>query len=182
MRAPDVLHRYILPLEVVVRTTREEDLPGLEWFGLFTGHRELIREAYDRQERGEVVMLLAEVNDFPAAQAWVDLERRAAASTGYIWAVRVNPVFQGQGMGSRVLAAAEDVIRDHGFHAAELGVEKDNPGARRLYERAGYHVTHDAYEEYEFTDEEGEPVRVPVDQWVMRKPLIPEREHRRRRG
>lgn len=168
---PEVFDRYTLPLEVVIRTTREEDLQGLEWFGMFTAHRALIREAFERQGRGEVVMLVAEVNGFPAGQVWVDLVRKAVLSVGYVWALRVLPVFQGQGIGTRLLAAAEEAIRARGLAAAEIGVEKDNPGARRLYERVGYRVAYELYEEYEYTTPEGVPMRVPVDQWMMRKPL-----------
>jgi GNAT superfamily N-acetyltransferase len=171
MSGPEVFDRYILPLEVVIRTTREEDLEGLEWFGMFTPHRKLIREAFERQERGEVVMLVAEVNGFPAAQAWVDLARKAVLSVGYLWAVRVLPAFQGKGIGTRLLAAAEEVVRARGLAAVEIGVEKDNPAARRLYERVGYHVAREEYEEYEYTTPEGARMRIPVDQWMMRKAL-----------
>ena len=174
MSAPEIFHSYILPLEVVIRGTHEEDLEELEWCGLFTHHRELIREAYERQERGEVVMLVAEVNNSPVAQVWVDLRRRAVASAGFIWAVRVNPLFRSQGIGGKMLTEAEEVIRSNGLEAAELGVEKDNPGARSLYERAGYRVLNSAYEEYEYTDETGERALVAVDQWIMRKPLVQE--------
>jgi GNAT superfamily N-acetyltransferase len=166
-----VLDRYTLPIEVVIRTTREEDLDGLEWFGMFTPHRELIREAFRRQQCGEVVMLVAEVNSFPAGQAWIDLTRYAAASVGMVWALRVLPLLQHKGVGTRLLAAAEVVIRARGLAAAEIGVEKHNPGARRLYERVGYRVTREEYEEYEYTTPDGVRMRVPVDQWILRKML-----------
>jgi ribosomal protein S18 acetylase RimI-like enzyme len=167
----EICDRYTLPLEVVIRTTREEDLEGLEWFGLFTPHRELIREAYRRQERREVVMLLAEVNGFPAGQVWVDFVRDAALSMGYVWAVRVLPVFRRKGIGTRLLAAAETAILARGLGAAVIGVEKDNPGARGLYERLGYEVAYQAYEEYDYTTPEGTRIRVLLDQWIMRKSL-----------
>ncbi len=171
MTPGEVIDRFDLPLEVVVRATREDDLPELEWFGMFTPHRALIREAFERQQQGEVVMLTAEVNGFPAGQAWVDLTRKAAVSVGYVWAVRVLPVFRGKGIGTRLLAAVEQVLRERGYAWAEIGVEKDNPGARRLYERVGYGVSYELCEEYEYTTPEGEQVRVPVDQWMMRKEL-----------
>lgn len=173
MSAPDfeILDRYTLPIEVVIRTTREEDLDGLEWFGMFTPHRELIREAFRRQQCGEVVMLVAEVNGFPAGQAWIDLTRHAAASVGMVWAVRVLPLLQHKGLGTRLLAAAEEVIRARGLAVAEIGVEKHNPGARRLYERVGYRVTREEYEEYEYTTPDGARMRVPLDQWILRKTL-----------
>lgn len=172
-RAPEIFHRYILHLDVVVRTTHEEDLALLEWFGMFTPHRELIREAFERQERGEVVMLVAEVNGFPAGQAWVDLERSADVSAGYIWAMRVLPMLQRKGVGTRLLEAVEEAIAARGLRQAEIGVEKDNTGALRLYERAGYRVVNELHETYEFLTPEGALVRVPVDQWILRKVLVP---------
>jgi hypothetical protein len=54
MSAPEIFHSYILPLEMVIRGTHDEDLEELEWCGLFTHPRELIREVYEGQERGEV--------------------------------------------------------------------------------------------------------------------------------
>jgi hypothetical protein len=54
MSAPEIFHSYILPLEMVIRGTHDEDLEELEWCGPFTHHRGLIREVYERQERGEV--------------------------------------------------------------------------------------------------------------------------------
>lgn len=167
----DHVERHALRLELVIRTCREEDLPRLEWFGMFTPHRELIRDAYDRQERGEVAMLVADVNGFPVGQVWVDFVRRAADSMGTIWALRVLPPLQGKGIGTRLLAAAERVIRARGREAAEIGVEKDNPGARRVYERAGYRVVREEYEEYEYTTPDGTRIRVPVDEWILRKSL-----------
>jgi ribosomal protein S18 acetylase RimI-like enzyme len=173
---PEVFHRYSLHLDVVVRTAHAEDLKRLEWFGMFTPHRSLIREAYERQEEGEVVMLVAEVNGFPAGQAWVDLVRREMISAGYIWAMRVIPILQRKGVGTRLLQAAEEAMRARGLTRSEIGVEKDNPGARRLYERAGYRVVHEEYDEYEFLTPQGVLRRVPVDQWILRKSLRPEGE------
>ena len=41
-----------------------------EWFGLFTDHRKMILAAYDSQERGEALMLVAETQGFPVGQVW----------------------------------------------------------------------------------------------------------------
>jgi ribosomal protein S18 acetylase RimI-like enzyme len=171
MTLPEILSRHPLDLEVVIRSSREEDLPLLEWFGMFTSHRQLIRDAFERQQQGEVVMLLAELDGFPAGQAWVDFTRHAATSAGRIWALRVMPPLHGRGIGTRLLAAAETMIRARGLAAAEIGVEKDNPGARRLYERVGYRIARDEYLEYDYTTPDGARECVPVDQWILRKAL-----------
>jgi ribosomal protein S18 acetylase RimI-like enzyme len=42
------------------------------------------------------------------------------------------------GLGTALIAAAENRIRRRGVLRAELGVELDNPRARALYERLGY--------------------------------------------
>lgn len=157
--------------EVKIRACREEDLGDLEWFGKFTPHREIIRGTFEEQRRGRALMLIAEMNRFPAGQAWIDLARPERERTGVIWAVRVLPPLRGTGIGTRLIAAAELALRDRGLRWAELTVEKDNPEARRLYERLGYHDAGDAGGEYGYTTPNGVPVRVPMDQWRMRKRL-----------
>jgi ribosomal protein S18 acetylase RimI-like enzyme len=163
--------RFEVTAEVVLRRARREDLRPLEWFGRYTPHREIIRSAFEAQERGENLMLLAEMNGFPIAQAWVDLERGAERGIGLLWAVRVLPPLRGLGLGSRLIRAAEAALRERGFRCAEIGVEKGNTAARRLYERLGYRVHRELEEEYEFTPPGGTRVTVPVDEWMMRKPL-----------
>jgi ribosomal protein S18 acetylase RimI-like enzyme len=54
---------------------------------------------------------------------------------------------------------------------AEVGVELDNPAARRLYERLGYQVAAQISEEYGYTTPEGVVTRQVVDQWLLRKPV-----------
>jgi ribosomal protein S18 acetylase RimI-like enzyme len=168
----EILVRHALHLAVAIRACTEDDLPALEWFGVFTPHRQLIRDAYERQLLGEVVMLVAEMNGFPVGQAWIDFVRHAGDSVGGIWALRVLPPLQRTGIGTQLLSAAEMIIGARGRAAAEVGVEKDNSGARCLYERVGYRVVREEYEEYDFTTPDGAQMRVPVDQWILRKRLV----------
>jgi ribosomal-protein-alanine N-acetyltransferase len=59
------------------------------------------------------------------------------AFTGYIQTVLVAPDRQGKGIGSRLVAFAEDRIFRQSPNAF-LCVSSFNSGARRLYERLGY--------------------------------------------
>jgi len=164
--------RFTVPLEVEIRPCAADDLPKLEWFGLFTHDRHIIDEAYDRQTHGMGLMLLAVANGFPVGQAWIDFAARPdERGVAVIWAVRVFPFLQGGGIGARLLAAAEDAIRRRGFHVAELGVEKDNPRARSLYERLGYRLHREMVDDLAGDDRHGDPVVQPVDQWMLRKDL-----------
>ena len=57
----------------------------------------------------------------------------------YIDTVCVNPEFRGQGIGSLLLAQAEEIASDAGFSKVALNVELEKESAIRLYERIGYH-------------------------------------------
>jgi ribosomal protein S18 acetylase RimI-like enzyme len=159
-----------LSVPVVIRAAREGDLEALEWFGMFTAHREIIRGAWRAQAAGDNLMLVAEANGFPIGQAWVDLARHADESAGLLWAVRVFPIFQGLGIGARLLDAAEEALAARGCRWAIIGVEKENEGARRLYLRQGYEPWGELRETYTFTPPGAEaPVQVPLDEWMLRK-------------
>lgn len=132
--------RIYLPLHIQVRTCVREDLKKMEWHGLFTAHRRHIRRAFERQEKGENVMVVAEFHGELVGQVWVDLRRCAASSAGYVWALRVIPWLQGCGLGTRLLQTAERLIRTLGYAQAELDVNHRNRRARELYERLGYSV------------------------------------------
>jgi ribosomal protein S18 acetylase RimI-like enzyme len=66
-----------------------------------------------------------------------ELENRAAGSW-YVNVLAAYPEFRGLGIGTKLLAEAEDVARDSGRSRLSIIVSDDNPGARRLYERCGY--------------------------------------------
>jgi CheY-like chemotaxis protein len=88
-----------------------------------------------------------------------------------IWAVRVLPPLQGLGIGGRLVIAAEEAIARAGFARAEIGVETDNPAARRLYERLDYRLVGTERGAYGYTTPEGVMVRVPLEEWVLHKSL-----------
>lgn len=165
--------RFGVTLDVTIRLAEREDLEKLEWYGQFTNHRSIIDDAFARQGRGENLMLLAVANGFPVGQAWIDLAVRddEPERVGLLWAVRVFPFLQGLGLGTRLLAAAEEALRARGFAVAEIGVEKDNPDARRLYERVGYVYDRDLKESFSYTEWTGTEVTVELDEWMLRKRL-----------
>jgi ribosomal protein S18 acetylase RimI-like enzyme len=163
--------RFELSVPVAIRPCRREDLAALEWSGAFAHHREIIRDAFARHERDENVMLVADVGGFPAGQAWVDLARSRGQRVGVIWAVRVLPCLQGLGLGTRLVAAAEEVIARRGYGASELRVESWNVGARRLYERLGYAVVGRVSETYGYTPPDADRVELAIEEWLLRKPV-----------
>lgn len=63
---------------------------------------------------------------------------QAIPDGGYISSLAVFPEAQGRGLGSALLAAAEEAVRVAGQTRNYLMVSDFNTGARRLYERCGY--------------------------------------------
>ncbi|ACI99078.1 GNAT family N-acetyltransferase [Rhodospirillum centenum] len=166
--------RFRLDLELAIRRTGEADLDRLEWFGLYSDHREIIRAAFERQRLGEVAMLVADLDGFPVGQVWIDFRRSGEADSASLWAVRVLPPLQGQGIGARLMRAAERLAAARGREMLTLTVERSNPDARRFYERLGYRTSGAAQDCYSYRTPRGELRQIPLDQWVMTKRLAPE--------
>jgi ribosomal protein S18 acetylase RimI-like enzyme len=162
---------FAVVAELRMRPCIPADLELLEWYGMYRDHREIFVDAFARHLRGENIMLVAELNEYPVAQTWVDLVKRSSENVGYIWAVRVFPVLRGMGIGTRLMEYAEEVLRERGFVEAEVGVEKSNEAAHRLYTRLGYVAHGELREEYGYTTPDGVPMQHVVEQWILRKRL-----------
>lgn len=157
-------------ITAVVRPCREKDLPALEWMGLFSAHRMSLRRAFEAQERGEALLLLAMRADFPIAQVFIDFAKKHRDRIAQLWAIRTFYPLQGAGIGGRLLTLAEDAIRRRGITRAELGVEVENEGALRFYERHGWRRLDTFSETVRYPYEGGSWVEV-LDQWLLRKDL-----------
>ncbi|MEM8790955.1 MAG: GNAT family N-acetyltransferase [Pseudomonadota bacterium] len=79
-------------------------------------------------------------NDLPAPIApFVALEK-LSVDTWFINALAVFEQAQNRGVGSKLLAAAENAAKINGFREMSIQVYSQNTGAVRLYERLGYRV------------------------------------------
>ncbi|MDF3983847.1 GNAT family N-acetyltransferase [Luteibacter sp. PPL201] len=63
---------------------------------------------------------------------------RKGTRVARLYSIATQPQAQGKGVGSALIAAAEEAGRHRGCHALRLEVRKDNAVAIRLYERLGY--------------------------------------------
>ena len=165
--------------KVVIRPIREAELPALEWDGAYTKYRKVFEQTYEDVVRGQRMMLVAVVNGQMVGQVFVQLsstERRYADgySRGYLYSLRVKPDWQEQGIGTRLLRAAESSLRARGFTTAVIAAGKDNPRAKSLYERLGYRTFADDPGVWYFEDVNGVQQSVSEPCWVMQKTLARE--------
>jgi ribosomal protein S18 acetylase RimI-like enzyme len=164
--------------EFGIRPLVEKDLRALEWDGVFLHFRQLFRRAFEDMRLGTRCLLVLEhrASGEIVGQIfiqWNSSDPRFADGSrrGYLYALRVKPAFRERGLGTRLIQAAEDELRRRGMDTASIGVEKDNPRARALYERHGYHVIADDPGHWFYTDHQGIVQEVTEPAWLMEKKL-----------
>lgn len=137
----EALGRIEATIRATVRPCTEADLPALEWLGLYAPHRNIIREAYEGQLRGDQLMLLAVAAGFPIAQVWIDLARKRRERAAVLWAVRTFHPLQRAGIGTKLLRITEAALRKRGILRAELEVEPGHVDATAFYRSLGWRET-----------------------------------------
>ncbi|MFF4182393.1 GNAT family N-acetyltransferase [Streptomyces sp. NPDC001691] len=159
----------IVSLPVHVRDLRPGDLPSCTWSGSATHLRHVERELA-RAEAGEVDYLaVCTPMDLPVAIGGVDYQ--VSRGAGVLWQLAVLPALQSRGLGTLLVGAAEQRIRQRGLRRAELAVEDDNPRARALYQRLGYVAHGHALDSWEVEDPDGTLRRHETMCVLMRKGL-----------
>lgn len=162
---------------IEIRPVRQADLPALEWGGRSTSLRAAYLRAFEEAEAGQRVLLAAVCQSILVGQVFVQLhssEQQFAdgATRGYIYALRVRPEWRNRGLGTRLIDAAESELIRRGFRTAVIAAGKENPDARRLYERLGYRAFAEDPGVWYFTDVNGVPQSMAEPCWVMEKPLV----------
>ncbi len=163
---------------LVVRPLRgEDDLRAIEWEGQYAHLRRVYAEVYRRMLAGEACMWVAErpavglVGQAFALLRSLRPDLADGQTRAYIFAVRVRPAWRGQGIGTRLMDALEDDLRQRGFVWATLLVARDNLRARVFYERRGYRVVGPDPGRWHYTTPEGRVRRVVEPSWRMQKTL-----------
>lgn len=163
-----------LQLQVVFRFAERDDLPKLEWHGEYTHFRRVFQRAFEDQRAGRRLMLLADVNGYPIGQVFIQLESfddfgRNSGDRGYLYSLRVMDAFQKKGIGTALLREAEYILRERDYDSVSIAAAKDNPGARRLYERLGFRVYTEDAGRWHYVDHEGRTRQVIEPCWILEK-------------
>jgi ribosomal protein S18 acetylase RimI-like enzyme len=163
-------------LPVVLRLADGEDIPRLEWGGQYAHYRNLFRRAFREQLQGKRLILLADCNGYPIGQIFIQLRSRNGriadgVRRAYFSSFRVLEMFQGCGIGTRLITEAEALVADRGFRQVTIAVAKDNRRALRLYERLGYHECGEDPGRWSYVDHRGIVRHVEEPCWVLKKVL-----------
>lgn len=161
-------------LDCCVRGVRPDDLPRLEWFGTHAHLRNMEEANLRDVEAGAKLWLVAEANSFPIGHLKINLrveDPLRGNPRGYLFALRVFEPFQGLGIGTALIQAAEQTLRARGFRYVSIAVARENRRARRLYQRLGYTIYREEIGRWQYVDLEGRLQRMEEPEYLMDKPL-----------
>jgi len=133
-------------LDVRIRPATTRDLPALvDALADVPGHEYFFAECLARQDAGLGVLLLALLAAVPVGRVYLRFEpaeerevRERLPGVPLLQHLEVRPDRRRQGVGTRLVDAAERTLRRGGVLRLALGVGLDNHDAIRLYERLGY--------------------------------------------
>ena len=77
------------------------------------------------------------------------------AGTGVFSQLATVGPLHGLGIATMLIGAGEQRVRARGLAFAALGVEDNNPRARRLYQRLGYQAAARQHTSWEYQDDDG---------------------------
>ncbi len=80
---------------------------------------------------------IVESNSY-AIRGFIIVLYRKGTQIGYLETLDVDPAFQSQGIGLKLLLAAEEEIKSRGLKFSQLEVSEGNEAAVGLYQKAGY--------------------------------------------
>lgn len=139
--------RYFLPTdrEAIIELTRrlsEFDLP--EWRHsdqIDNTNIAMINQAIDESDPDNII-LVAE-DESQGIVGYIRLQTQidyfSGEKHGYIANIAVDKVFEGLGIGRRLLATAEKWSQEKGYDKLKLHVFAENKRAQQVYEKNGFH-------------------------------------------
>jgi len=136
--------REVDNLAIQVRLCQESDLATLNQ--TIISHGDWHRKRFETQQRDEAAYLVAWEGEVPVGHLYltwggsdqVEVQQHLQAcpelSAIWVWPAEKRSL----GIGKKLIAQAEELVRSRGYARVGLGVGVANERARELYERLGY--------------------------------------------
>ena len=151
------LVQTVAPRVLLIRDLQRADVSCLEWHG-GEDLRFWYQAQWENHQAGQVHVLVADFNDFAVGQVAVHWHGKPTHPlVPDLQSLRVFGAFRGLGIGTLLLDCAEQLVARAGHSQVSLAVGTENPRARALYERRGYGVFGEAYDdEWTYQNARGE--------------------------
>jgi ribosomal protein S18 acetylase RimI-like enzyme len=152
----------VLPL--TVRDATAEDRAGCAWAGSGAV------SSVDRALRGEFdYLVVCPPAGLPVAMGGINYTESPGAGT--LFQLSVHATLRSCGIGTLLIYAMEDRIRERGLPRAELGVDEQVPRPQALYERLGYAAYGRRPASWDQDGPDGSTVRYETTITLLRKDL-----------
>jgi ribosomal protein S18 acetylase RimI-like enzyme len=139
--------------QLAVGDLRAHEVAGLAWSGN-PAHLRSVAAALQRAAQGlENYLVVRAPTGQPIAKMRVDYT--SEDGTGVFSQLATMGPLQGLGIATMLIAVGERRVRARGLAFAALGVEDNNPRARRLYEGLGYRASGRQHASWEYEDDAG---------------------------
>ena len=76
MTAQDNRLQFSVEVDVTIRKATRRDVNRLEWHGEYAHFRRLFQRSYHEQQKGNRLMLVAVINEFPIARLFIQMSGR----------------------------------------------------------------------------------------------------------
>jgi len=155
--------------QLAVGDLRSCEVTGLAWSGN-PAHLRSVAAALERAAQGlEDYLVVRAPAGQPVAKMRVDYA--SEDDTGVFSQLVTMSPLQGLGIATMLISAGEQRVRARGLAYAALGVEDDNPRARRLYQRLGYQAVGRQHASWETEDDDGVLRTYETTLTILRKRL-----------
>lgn len=139
--------------QLAVGDLRADEVAELAWSGS-PAHLRSVAAALQRAAQGlEDYLVVRAPDGEPVAKMRIDYTSQA--DTGVFSQLAAMGPLQGLGIATMLIGAGEQRVRARGLAFAALGVEDNNPRARRLYRRLGYRAAGRQHASWETEDDTG---------------------------
>jgi ribosomal protein S18 acetylase RimI-like enzyme len=159
-----------ISLEYTIRSAVESDIDLLRWST--PDWNSYWQKKWQAKLAGELDMYVALIKDFPIARIWLDWTHSKSKEIGEISSFNVMPPFQGEGVGTQMIKTTEQIILEKGLKIAQIGIDKPNSRAQKLYEKLGYKIVREEQDSFDYLSESGEIKHYISDCWILQKHLI----------
>lgn len=154
---------------LVINDLTISDLENISWSGSVT-HIRYVEEALKRLEKGEVDYLAVRTNK-GVLVAIGGVDYKSHENAGTMWQLVTREDLRGLGIGTKLISALEQKIKDRKINLAMVGVENTNPRARALYEKLGYEVCGEEQDSWEEEDRDGNKITHHAQVILLKKEL-----------
>jgi len=155
--------------QLVVGDLRADEVAGLAWSGN-SAHLRSVAAALARAARDlEDYLVVRAPAGEPVAKMRADYT--SEDDTGVFSQLVTMGLLQGLGIATMLIGAGEQRVRARGLAFAALGVEDNNPRARRLYQRLGYQAAGCQHASWEIEDDDGTLRLYETTLTILRKRL-----------